>query len=159
MSDFFSIIDTGTIALVIFSVFLSLYFGGTQRIFSSRHSYGILLATIILSCGIFIYLNNRYPDLKFQFLTFTLSYYAILLAFIKLVYKKLNRSLITMDLLGPEFSNKDFTFVLYAAEGIGEETWEKNYASTPSWLDRSLSFGLLIGPLLLVGLTIKIARG
>lgn len=64
----------------------------------------------------------------------------------------MNRWLVQIKWLKPTLLHKDFTFVV--SRETDSETWEEKLASPPSWFDHLLSALLLLGPMLLKGLTI-----
>jgi hypothetical protein len=114
---------------------------------------------LILSFVLFIFLDIKYSALKFQFSSFLIVHYCILLLLIKLSYRKINLSFIRKHWIRTEFAGKDFTYVTHALEGLGNDIWEKRYASKPSWLDYLFSYGLLFIPMLLMLFTFWIIRG
>ena len=150
---------TGTIGLLIWILFFVLHFFATQRLYSTKHFYKILVLMLLLSLTIFILLDKRYPELKFQFSAFLIFHYGILLLMIKLSYRKINLSFIRNHWITTTFAGKDFTYVTHAYQGLGDDIWEKKYASKPSWLDYIFSYCLLFVPVLLMLLTMWIIRG
>ena len=150
--------DTGIIGLIIWMLFFALHFFATQRLYCSKHFYKILVLILLFSLASFIFLDRKYPELKFQFSAFLIFHYGILLLLIRLGYRQLNLLFVKKKWMAPGFANKDFTYVTHST-GWGNDIWDEKYASTPSWLDYIFSYSLLFGPILLPMFTIRIVRG
>jgi hypothetical protein len=147
-----------SIPLTIFLSFFVLYFFATQKIYNSTYFYRIALLISILSLGLFVFVDRLYPELKVQYSAFVIFYYGVLLILVKLIYSKLNMSLIQKEwIIGKQFMNKDFTFTTIT--DWGDSVWDKKIAVAPSWLDHFVSIVLLFGPMLLMWLTVSVMRG
>ncbi|HET6995019.1 MAG TPA: hypothetical protein VFI06_08550 [Chitinophagaceae bacterium] len=146
-----------TIIPLIGIAFFVLYFFGTQKIYSNKYFYRTVLFILLLSLGLFVYLNRQYPGRRFQFSAFLIFHYGILLIVIKLIYGKINYSLEQKQWISQKFANKDFTFTTIS--DWGDEVWDKKTAPAPSWLDHVVSNIMLFGPMLLSWATVSIMKG
>src|SRR6478672_9270485 len=125
---------TSTIGLFLWVIFFALHFFATQRLYSSKYFYWILVVMLLLSFAVYSMLDKQYPALKFQFSAFLIFHYGVLLLLIKLVYRKLNLSFVRKQWIAPPFIDKEFTYVTHAYEGLGDDIWDKNHSTKPSWL-------------------------
>lgn len=148
--------DINEVGLLIFSVFLMLYFFLSQKIYSSKIFFVLIVFIISFSVFIYFFLNRFYPESVTPTSVFLNLYHAVLLLLIKLTYKKLNSTLIKKNWVNSSFHNKDFTFVVDSYEGIGSDSWNEKLASKPSWFDYLLSYLLFFGPMFLVYITVDI---
>ena len=122
--------STDTIGVLIWIFFIALHFT-TQELYCSKYHFAIITLLLALSTTLFIFLNRKYPELKFQYSAFLIFYQAILLFAIKIGYKRFNTWLIQKDWVPSLFLNKDFTYVTHPPQGIGNDIWDKRIASKP----------------------------
>ena len=83
--------------------------------------------------------------------------FVILLFVVRISYEKINELLIKKRLIKKEHEGKDFTYVFWDSV-LGIETWDKKLAVKPSWLDYTITYILLILPILLIVPINKIIR-
>lgn len=133
-------------------LFLLFYFFGTQRFYKHRLLLYTGISVIVLLLLVILIYRNTLPTEKFYYLLFLFIYYFVLLLLIKRTYRVMNHWLVKIKWIRPALMHKDFTFVV--SRETGSETWEEKLASPPSWFDHLLSALLLLGPMLLKGLTI-----
>jgi hypothetical protein len=136
------------IEIIIWTGFFTLYFFGTQKIYSDDYSCGILITLLILSVVLFIALDKKHPELKMQYSAFLISHYCLLLLLIKLTYRKLYSLLAKKGWVSAQFGSKDFTHVTLGE--YGDEQWEHKITLKPNWLDHVLSIILIFAPILLM---------
>jgi hypothetical protein len=106
-----------------------------------------------LSIIILVY-RKIIPGEKIYFAFFLFIYYFALLLLIKWKYRAINRLLVKIKWLKPALIHKKFTFVV--GSDSGSDIWEDKLASPPSWFDHLLSTLLLLGPMLLLILTMNL---
>jgi hypothetical protein len=146
--------NTSFLGLAVWCLFLLFYFFGTQRFYNHRllpyTSGGVIL---VLSIIILVY-RKIIPGEKIYFAFFLFIYYFALLLLIKWKYRAINRLLVKIKWLKPALIHKKFTFVV--GSDSGSDIWEDKLASPPSWFDHLLSTLLLLGPMLLLILTMNL---
>jgi hypothetical protein len=146
--------NTSYFGLAGWSLFLLFYFFGTQRFYNHRSIPYTGGATIVLLSIIILVYRKILPDEKLYNILFLFIYYFALLLLIKWKYRAVNRLLVKIKWLKPALIHKKFTFVI--GSDSGKDLWEDKLASPPSWFDHLLSTLLLLGPMLLLILTIKL---
>jgi hypothetical protein len=145
--------NSDLIAIASFGVFFFLYLLITQRIYSSKYSFVIILSSLLFCILLFLFLRYKYDKPKQAYLVLLVFHYFFLLLVIKYSYHKCNSLFIRKKWIANSFSNKDFTYVLDSEEG---SSWDEKRSAKPSWLDYIFSYGLLFGPMLFTWLTIDL---
>jgi len=137
----------GIYFLISFCLFLITHFWFTQKIYSGNYFIIAFLFSLVILFAPLLIINkiDWREDILPQSLTFI---YVLILFVIKKTYKKLNNLLVSKNLIKKENIGKDFTYVLWS-DHI-PNWWDEKLASKPSWLDNSLTFLLLILPILLL---------
>ncbi len=135
------------VLLAVFFLFFIIYFFQTQEIYSKdRFKYLFLISLAIPGLLFFVAADDKKLDtLNYGLLIF---YYTLLLWLIKINYKRVNQFFVDRKLVDINFSNKDFTLSIYS--DYDDDTWDEKLSSPPSWLDKVLSYLLLILPVLFI---------
>src|SRR5574343_1377233 len=133
---------------------LSLYF--VVQIFFTQYIYSFKYFSLTLMLGL-LYLSiallafSKTQILIRLNLGSIICYYIITLYVIKIVYRRLNKWLINKGLINITFSAKDFTYIGWNSVIISNSPyWNKSLATSPSLLDKLLTYFLLFFPLCLV---------
>jgi hypothetical protein len=115
--------------------------------------FAILYPLIIFACT---YNYSRENLLKLSLINSIFLIYYFLLLLLKKKYRKLNDWFISKRRVNKMYANKDFTFVHWDGDGAIPDYWDEKRAISPSWLDKLITFLLLILPLLFIGILVKL---
>ena len=136
------------IVIVSFVILFCFYFLCSQIIYSKNYFTFLFIITLSLPLIFLLFFKNEkmLVIINTGLLCF---YYSLLLFLIKKGYKKINKKFIQQGLIDVEYSNKDFTYVLWDGDipTVGN-WWNEKLASKPSWLDHLFTYLLLIIPIL-----------
>jgi len=138
----------GILIIIAFFLYFFLHFVCSQKIYSKN--YFILSFSITISIPIiFLLCLNEGKIITIINSGLLCFYYVLLLFIVKKTYKLFNRKLIQNGFLDEVYSNKDFTYIYWDGDIPSNTSWNEKLASTPSWLDRLLTYILLILPILI----------
>ncbi len=128
---------------VIMHIFCTFIF--TQKLYSKKTIPSAILISLIFSICISLLYGKK---IQFAILnaSMILFYYALLLLIISKYYHKVNSYFISKGKISKLYQDKDYTFVNQTEEG---KLWDTNLSSEPSWLDSTISFCLIVLPVLL----------
>jgi hypothetical protein len=120
----------------------------TQKIYSKNWFSYLFLFSIAFPVVLFLIMKSE-NEQQIVWGSFVILIYSFLLSLIKLCYKKINAFLVKKNFVDNKFQNKDFTYV---EAGDYDDYWNEKLALEPSWLDKILSFLLLLLPLTFIGI-------
>jgi len=122
----------------------------TQKIYTNNYFFRLLIFGVINFCAAFYFLRSESIDLRIN-IGSLIFYYAFLLYLIKKSYKKINKLLVEKDFINDTYLEKDFTYMNWNSKNpTSSGWWDEKLTLPPSWLDRLLSYLLLITPLLIL---------
>ncbi len=134
--------------IIAFVLYFILHFVCTQIIYNKN--YFVLLFSITLSLPIiFLFFLNEDKVITILNAGLNCFYYVLLLFIVKKTYKLVNRNLIQKGFLDKIYSNKDFTYIYWDGDIPSNNSWNEKLASKPSWLDKLLTYILIILPILI----------
>ena len=135
----------------LFCLYFIIHFVFTQKIYS-RNYFIVAITFSLIVPGISFFMANDKKYWLNQVLPLTLLnfFYIVLLIIVKIVYKNVNAFLIKKAMVKKEYSEKDFTYVMWDGDGIIPSWWDEKLASKPSWLDYIITYSLFVFPILLL---------
>lgn len=135
-------------------IFFIVHIFYTQKVYSQNKltsllifSFSFPLLIIVLNLG-----QSKEYLLKIASVSSIFLIYYLLLILLKKNYKKLNSFLIFKKWVDKKYARKDFTFVYWDNDGLIPDYWDEKLSSNPSWLDKLITFMLLILPVLFIAL-------
>ena len=122
----------------------------TQKIYSLNYFPYLFFVSILIPATLFFISkgDDKILNVNFGLIIF---YYSLILWSIKKNYSRINKIFIQKKLLNEKFAGKDFTYVMSDGEILTEDWWDEKLAQEPSWLDKSITFLLLILPIIMTG--------
>lgn len=140
-----------------FSYFILQYF--FTQLFYSKYNAAILFLIAAIIFIIIMLISKKEEEAENLLESLAFFYYAALVLLIKRIYRKVNSFLVTHKIINDKFSSKGFTYVSYH-KGIFDRgnSWDRDLATNPSWLDHTFSWILILIPLIVSFLSIFIYR-
>lgn len=140
--------------LISWVVFFIIHLSYTQKIYHHNLLTQLLFFSIFYPAIVLLFnLHKTKEDLiKITVCHSIFIIYFLLLKFLKKFYKKINSYFILKKWVSAEYSNKDFTFVHWDNDGVVPDYWDEKRSTRPSWLDKTITFLLLILPIILPAL-------
>ena len=140
--------------IIILLVFFIIHLSYTQKIYYYTNLNSFFIFALLFPCILIIFNLNQSKENLIKLISFGSIYlvYYLFLLILKKYYNILNAFLIKKKLIKQKFSGKGFTFVYWDGDGSIPDYWDKKTANAPSWLDKLITFLLLILPILSIGL-------
>lgn len=135
--------------IISFLLYTCLHIFYSQIIYSKGYLKKFLIGTMLIPFIFFMFSKHEkvITVINAGLICF---YYILLLFIIKKTYKYINQKLIHKGFIDKAYSDKDFTYIQWDADlPATNDWWDEKIASKPSWLDRLITYIILLLPIVI----------